>query len=59
MIQQLQRAWNVIWRSAIAAGVLALTLAGCTTTPAYPPAPGTLAGVDYNYHLGTADTVNI
>ena len=59
MIQQLQRAWNVIWRSAIAAGVLALTLAGCTTTPAYPPAPGTLAGVDYNYHIGTADTVNV
>jgi polysaccharide export outer membrane protein len=59
MIQQMQRAWEVIGRSGVAAGLLALALAGCSTTPAYPPAPGTLAGVDYNYHIGVSDTVNV
>ena len=34
-------------------------IAGCATTPAYPPAPGQLAGVDYNYHIGVSDTVNV
>ena len=33
-------------------------LAGCATTK-YPAAPGTLAGVDYNYHIGAADEVDI
>ena len=59
MNQQMHRAWEVIRRSGVAAGLLALALAGCMTTPAYPPAPGTLAGVDYNYHIGVADTVNV
>jgi polysaccharide export outer membrane protein len=38
--------------------VMATLLAGCAT-PAYPPAPGTLSGVDYNYHIGPSDTVNV
>jgi polysaccharide biosynthesis/export protein len=38
--------------------VLATLLAACAT-PAYPPAPGTLSGVDYNYHIGPSDTVNV
>jgi polysaccharide export outer membrane protein len=59
MIQQMHRAWEVIGRAGIAAGLLALALAGCTTTPAYPPAPGSLSGVDYSYHIGVSDTVNV
>jgi len=40
-------------------GILALgSLAGCTT-PAYPPIPSTGADVDYNYHIGPSDTVNV
>jgi polysaccharide export outer membrane protein len=45
-------------RAGIASAVLAMLLAACATPP-YPPAPGTLAGVDYNYHIGPADTVNV
>ena len=59
MIQQMHRAWEVIARAGVATGLLALALAGCTTTPAYPPAPGNLAGVDYSYHIGASDTVNV
>lgn len=42
-----------------AAFLIAALTAGCATAPHYPPAPGTLAGVDYNYHLGPSDTANI
>ena len=31
---------------------------GCASNP-YPPAPGTLASVDYNYHIGASDIVNV
>src|SRR4029079_2395174 len=34
-----------------------LAVAGCAT-PAYPPAPR-LSDVDYNYHIGPADVVNV
>ena len=34
-----------------------LGLAGCAT-PEYPPAPR-LSNVDYNYHIGPADVVNV
>jgi polysaccharide export outer membrane protein len=37
---------------------LAILLAGCAT-PQYPPAPETLASVDYNYHIGPTDAVNV
>jgi len=59
MIQQMHWARKVAGRSGIAAGLLALALAACTTNPAYPPAPGTLTGVDYNYHIGVSDSVNV
>src|SRR6476659_5600494 len=36
-----------------------LLLAGCTTNPPYPAAPANISGVDYNYHIGTADVVNV
>lgn len=42
-----------------ALGLFAIVaMAGCATTE-YPPAPGTLASVDYNYHIGPADVVNV
>jgi len=53
-----QRATNILWRFA-AAVALASLITACSTTPAYPPAPGSLAGVDYNYHIGVSDTVNV
>jgi polysaccharide biosynthesis/export protein len=33
-------------------------LSGCAG-PGYPPAPAALSGVDYNYHIGPADVVNV
>ena len=39
--------------------IATLFLAACATTPANPPAPAKLAGVDYNYHIGVSDTVNV
>ena len=55
---QIQCAWGALLRGALIG--LALTLvSACSTTPAYPPAPATLAGVDYNYHIGVSDTVNV
>lgn len=48
-----------LWRSLLVGAISALMLAACATTPKYPPAPITLAGVDYNYHIGVADTVNV
>lgn len=38
--------------------ILALLVGGCATKPAYPPAPRTVAG-DYDYVIGSGDTVNI
>lgn len=38
---------------------VAALVAACATGPTYPPAPGTLAGVDYNYHIGVSDNVNV
>jgi polysaccharide export outer membrane protein len=35
-----------------------MLLAGCAGAP-YPPAPGMLASVDYNYHIGPSDVVNV
>jgi len=58
MIEQLQRATNIVWRS-LPAIALALVVSACSTNPAYPPAPTSLAGVDYNYHIGASDTVNV
>lgn len=37
--------------------IAVLALAGCAT-PDYPPAPR-LSDVDYNYHIGPADVVNV
>jgi polysaccharide export outer membrane protein len=58
MNPQLQRLWGVVHRMAWAGLAAAFVLAGCASNPP-PPAPTTLEGVDYNYHIGVADTVNI
>lgn len=43
------------------AGLIAATLivAGCASGPAYPPAPRSAAGADYEYLIGPLDTVNV
>ena len=45
------------WRLAFVVCAAALALVGCAT-PSYPPAPR-LSDVDYNYHVGPSDVVNI
>jgi polysaccharide export outer membrane protein len=50
-----------LWTGPASIGVFllaALALAGCATS-SYPPAPTTLSGVDYNYHIGPSDVVNV
>lgn len=37
----------------------AILVAACATTPAYPPAPAHLADVDYSYHIGPLDEVQV
>ena len=39
------------------AGAVVLLVSACTTSP-YPPAPR-LSDVDYNYHIGPSDIVNV
>ena len=46
------RAWHAIVL------FMALAVASCTTTQ-YALAPTSLPGVDYNYHIGPSDTVNV
>jgi polysaccharide export outer membrane protein len=38
--------------------IASLLLTACATTH-YPPAPGSLGNVDYNYHIGPTDVVNV
>jgi len=45
-----------VWR--VIALLLVFALASCAT-PQYAPAPASLPGVDYNYHIGPTDTVNV
>jgi polysaccharide export outer membrane protein len=46
-------------RAACLAGVaLAFCIAACTTT-SYPPAPREVGTVDFNYHIGPLDVVNV
>lgn len=47
------------WLTLLIGLVSTLMLAACATTPKYPPAPAHLAGVDYNYHIGVNDVVNV
>jgi polysaccharide biosynthesis/export protein len=40
-------------------GTLSLGCLTACTTPAYPPIPSTVGNVDYNYHIGPSDVVNV
>lgn len=50
-----------VQRGVCLAGLIAaaLVVAGCAMGPTYPPAPRTAAGADYDYVIGSLDTVNI
>jgi polysaccharide export outer membrane protein len=39
--------------------LLSFVLAACATGPKYAPAPASLGDVDYNYHIGPTDVVNV
>ena len=48
-----------IRRAGLLFGVIAMVaLAGCATDK-LPPVPATGPSVDYNYHIGVSDTVNV
>ena len=51
-------AWCSSFATVGGLSVALLLLASCASNP-YPPAPGTLASVDYNYHIGPSDVVNV
>ena len=44
--------------ASVAAFLLAAFVTGCATTE-YPGAPSSSASVDYNYHIGPSDVVNV
>jgi polysaccharide export outer membrane protein len=46
------------WLASLAAVVAAILMTACATT-SYPPAPASVSDVDYNYHIGPSDIVNI
>jgi polysaccharide biosynthesis/export protein len=46
------------WVRMAFSSVLALVVAACAT-PSVPPAPSSIGPVDYNYHIGPSDIVNI
>jgi len=48
------RSW-LLW---LVAGIAAILMTACATT-AYPPAPSGAASVDYNYHIGPSDVINV
>jgi polysaccharide export outer membrane protein len=43
--------------TAFLSAIVTLALGACATP--YPPAPSTLSNVDYNYHIGPYDVVNV
>jgi polysaccharide biosynthesis/export protein len=62
MTQQMQRTRNAhagaSWLAAMAAIIAAILMTAGATT-AYPPAPASAGNVDYNYHIGPTDIVNV
>lgn len=42
-----------------ALGLFIAVLAGCSSSPKYPPAPAVASSADYNYIVGPGDTLNI
>jgi polysaccharide export outer membrane protein len=43
----------------VAAASVALLVAGCSSTPTYPPAPAKSAAQDWTYLIGPGDSVNV
>lgn len=62
MKQEMQRTRNahagLSWLAPTAAVIAAILMTACATT-AYPPAPASAGNVDYNYHIGPTDIVNV
>lgn len=61
MRQAVQRNRNAHGRtswSTVIAGIFVAILVSACATP-YPPAPTGLSNVDYNYHIGPTDVVNV
>lgn len=62
MKQEMQRTRNahagLSWLAPMAAVIAAILMTACATT-AYPPAPASAGNVDYNYHIGPTDIVNV
>jgi polysaccharide export outer membrane protein len=61
MIQQLRLCGGSAAARArgLAAGLTAALLLAACTTPSFPPAPSDASSVDYNYHVGPSDVVNV
>ena len=47
------------WRGGIVAAVAVVTMGGCASTSAVPPAPAVAGGAEYNYIIGAGDNLNI
>ena len=43
----------------VSAALTVVAMAGCTTTPKYPPAPPQTGSYDWNYLVGPGDAVNV
>ncbi len=48
---------NNVWAGALVLG--AMSLAGCSNTPTYPPAPAQTTAYDWNYLVGPGDNVSV
>ncbi len=48
---------NNVWAGAVVLG--AVSLAGCSNTPTYPPAPAQTTAYDWNYLVGPGDNVSV
>ena len=48
---------RISWLPIVAGAFVAILMSACATT--YPPAPAGTANVDYNYHVGPTDVVNV
>jgi polysaccharide biosynthesis/export protein len=47
------------WTMLLAAAIFSALIAGCSTTPSYPPAPREAPTADYDYKIGPLDVLNV
>jgi polysaccharide export outer membrane protein len=57
-VRSLRKWFAGIGRGAIAAGMVA-AVAGCSSTPEFPPAPVVAATPDYRYIIGAGDSITV